>query len=305
MGAEYAIRSGDDLYLGFPTGDLTIRDAIIQQTKVVPGVGAIVVDHDGTLVESRPVVATIYARQAVELYEQAEGVVLDPDSAAYQQVASLGVNAWQATDGQGVTVAVSQMLEAIDAYRAAAASSASEPAPTTQTRTLAQIFSEGVPVEQRAAALADALNAVVKTGRTEAIARTFLELMEELRGSFERLPVAIDALALVLRQHPAGPWSWWELVQRSQTLRDSPQRQGVQLLITAAELRRRGGLPFGGVGRDQLNAPDQSGFGAADCPNTDEFFDHMVSFPFHHGLTDEQIEIMIEAAQETMKTLRG
>jgi perosamine synthetase len=42
------------------------------------------------------------------------------------------------------------------------------------------------------------------------------------------------------------------------------------------------------------------GFGAADCPNTDNFFDSMISFPFHHTLSETQLEQIVEATQQTL-----
>ncbi|MFT5716061.1 MAG: perosamine synthetase [Oleiphilaceae bacterium] len=44
-----------------------------------------------------------------------------------------------------------------------------------------------------------------------------------------------------------------------------------------------------------------AGFGNADCPNTDQFFDNMVSFPFEHQLADAQIDYIIESAISVMK----
>lgn len=40
------------------------------------------------------------------------------------------------------------------------------------------------------------------------------------------------------------------------------------------------------------------GFGLANCPNADEFFDNMVSFPFHHWMSDEDFEYMLKSTQE-------
>lgn len=48
----------------------------------------------------------------------------------------------------------------------------------------------------------------------------------------------------------------------------------------------------------------KAGFGKADCPNTDAYYDDMVSFPFHAWLTEEQIDYMISAARETLGHLR-
>jgi dTDP-4-amino-4,6-dideoxygalactose transaminase len=45
---------------------------------------------------------------------------------------------------------------------------------------------------------------------------------------------------------------------------------------------------------------EKLGFGTANCPNADSFFDNMVSFPFHHLLTNEEIRHISVACQETM-----
>lgn len=45
------------------------------------------------------------------------------------------------------------------------------------------------------------------------------------------------------------------------------------------------------------------GFGDANCPNADEFFDNMISFPFQHWMSDEDFEYMIESTREIMKDL--
>ena len=45
------------------------------------------------------------------------------------------------------------------------------------------------------------------------------------------------------------------------------------------------------------------GFGDAACPNTDDFFDNMISFPFHHMMNDEDFSYMLEATIEVLKEL--
>jgi len=49
----------------------------------------------------------------------------------------------------------------------------------------------------------------------------------------------------------------------------------------------------------------KAGFGKAHCPNTDYFFDNMVSFPFHHGLSDRDFNYMIQSATKTLDRLQG
>ena len=48
----------------------------------------------------------------------------------------------------------------------------------------------------------------------------------------------------------------------------------------------------------------KAGFGAADCPETDRFYDNMVSFPFQNWMTDAQAEKMIAAIRESCLHLR-
>ncbi|MDR3319649.1 MAG: DegT/DnrJ/EryC1/StrS family aminotransferase [Desulfovibrio sp.] len=46
------------------------------------------------------------------------------------------------------------------------------------------------------------------------------------------------------------------------------------------------------------------GFGKANCPNGDAFFDSMVSFPFQHWLNDADLEYMIDATRDVLRSLR-
>jgi len=47
------------------------------------------------------------------------------------------------------------------------------------------------------------------------------------------------------------------------------------------------------------------GFGDADCPNSDDFFDNMVSFPFHEWMSDEDFQYMIDSVKEVLTKLRN
>ncbi|ARJ66552.1 aminotransferase [Magnetospirillum sp. ME-1] len=44
----------------------------------------------------------------------------------------------------------------------------------------------------------------------------------------------------------------------------------------------------------------KAGFGDAQCPETDRFFDSMVSFPFHEWMPEDQFGYMVEATGETL-----
>ncbi|MBT3185124.1 MAG: DegT/DnrJ/EryC1/StrS family aminotransferase [Nitrospina sp.] len=48
-----------------------------------------------------------------------------------------------------------------------------------------------------------------------------------------------------------------------------------------------------------------AGFGDADCPNADNFFDNMVSFPFHHSLLDSDLDYILQSTQDVLKELRA
>jgi len=45
------------------------------------------------------------------------------------------------------------------------------------------------------------------------------------------------------------------------------------------------------------------GFGDANCSNADDFFDNMVSFPFHHMMSDEDFEYMLESTIKVIKKI--
>jgi perosamine synthetase len=47
------------------------------------------------------------------------------------------------------------------------------------------------------------------------------------------------------------------------------------------------------------------GFGKADIPNTDAFFDNMASLPFHHWMPEEDFQYMIQATRECLAELRA
>lgn len=42
------------------------------------------------------------------------------------------------------------------------------------------------------------------------------------------------------------------------------------------------------------------GLGKADCPNADAFYDHMISFPFQHSLSEDEFDHMLEATRAVL-----
>jgi len=47
------------------------------------------------------------------------------------------------------------------------------------------------------------------------------------------------------------------------------------------------------------------GLGDANCPNADDFYDHMVSFPFQHSLTDDALAYMLDSAKKVLAAQRA
>jgi dTDP-4-amino-4,6-dideoxygalactose transaminase len=46
------------------------------------------------------------------------------------------------------------------------------------------------------------------------------------------------------------------------------------------------------------------GFGHAKCPNSDNFFDNMISFPFHHWMSDKDFLYLIDSVKLSLNELR-
>lgn len=47
----------------------------------------------------------------------------------------------------------------------------------------------------------------------------------------------------------------------------------------------------------------KKGFGKAKCPNTDIFFKNMISFPFHHWMTEKNLDYMILSIKKSLEIL--
>ena len=46
------------------------------------------------------------------------------------------------------------------------------------------------------------------------------------------------------------------------------------------------------------------GFGKPECPNTEMFFDNMISFPFHIWMKNKQLDYMISSVKKVLINLR-
>ena len=47
----------------------------------------------------------------------------------------------------------------------------------------------------------------------------------------------------------------------------------------------------------------KAGYGEADCPKTDKFFDSMVSFPFHHLLSNKDYQYMLKSSEAVLNDI--
>jgi dTDP-4-amino-4,6-dideoxygalactose transaminase len=45
------------------------------------------------------------------------------------------------------------------------------------------------------------------------------------------------------------------------------------------------------------------GFGNANVPETDKFYDNMISFPFHHMMTEEEFEYMLISTKQVLQEI--
>jgi dTDP-4-amino-4,6-dideoxygalactose transaminase len=50
---------------------------------------------------------------------------------------------------------------------------------------------------------------------------------------------------------------------------------------------------------------EKMGFGVADCPNANLFFDNMVSFPFQDWMSDDDFNYMVSSTRSALNELRG
>ncbi|MBE0613486.1 MAG: DegT/DnrJ/EryC1/StrS family aminotransferase [Burkholderiales bacterium] len=73
-------------------------------------------------------------------------------------------------------------------------------------------------------------------------------------------------------------------------IRRMAQEHGVQCVVQYYPLNR---YPF----------YQKLGYGVANSPNVDDFFDNMVSFPFQHSLTEGELDYMVGAARTVLKKL--
>ncbi|KQC04377.1 MAG: hypothetical protein APR53_03260 [Methanoculleus sp. SDB] len=139
-----------------------------------------------------------------------------------------------------------------------------------------------------------------------AVGIKLLERIDSLnRDRNERAARFIDALSdfpeLTFQKVPEGHFSSYHLLPASYNSGNSATRDdfigmmaftcGIKLVVQYCPLYR---YPMF----------KKAGFGDAECPVSDRFFDTMVSFPFHHWLPEEDFEYMIQSTIHTLDWLR-
>ena len=78
--------------------------------------------------------------------------------------------------------------------------------------------------------------------------------------------------------------------KRDEIMKGLAYEKGIQCVVQYYPLNR---YPF----------YQKLGFGDANCPNTDRFFDNMISFPFHHWLSDGELEYIIKSSKEVLDAI--
>lgn len=77
---------------------------------------------------------------------------------------------------------------------------------------------------------------------------------------------------------------------RDEFIRRMARNEGIQCVVQYYPLNR---YPF----------YQKLGFGEANCPNADDFFDNMVSFPFHHSISNEELDLVEVAIRKVLREL--
>jgi len=76
--------------------------------------------------------------------------------------------------------------------------------------------------------------------------------------------------------------------RRDKFMKTMAEKEGIQCVVQYCPLHR---YPL----------YRKSGYGEADCPNAETFFDNMVSFPFHHMLSDEEFDTLLDATSRILR----
>ena len=121
--------------------------------------------------------------------------------------------------------------------------------------------------------------------------------MEKRQRALHVIDALADCQELIFHREPTMRHNYHLLVaqvtngNRNSFIRRMANNHKIQCVVQYCPLNR---YPF----------YQKLGFGEAYCPNTDTFFDNMVSFPFHHLLDDKEIDQIIDAIRETIIYLR-
>jgi len=78
---------------------------------------------------------------------------------------------------------------------------------------------------------------------------------------------------------------------RDQFIRKMAYEKGIQCVVQYYPLHR-------------YDYYKKLGFGEAYVPHTDQFFDQMISFPFHHWISDGDLETIVGATRDVLKEIR-
>lgn len=115
-----------------------------------------------------------------------------------------------------------------------------------------------------------------------------LRFIDALSGfpdlEFHRVPTTRHNYHLLAARMSSGP------ARRDLFIRAMHDEKGIKCVVQYLPLNR-------------YDFYRKLGYGKADCPQADAFFDSMVSFPFQHWMADVDLEYMIESAADVLKKL--
>lgn len=128
--------------------------------------------------------------------------------------------------------------------------------------------------------LLDRINEINAQKRARAIA--LIDAVSDFPGlEFHRVPTTRHNYHLLAARMAAGPEA------RDKFMRAMFDQKGIKCVVQYLPLNR-------------YDFYRKLGYGKADCPQADAFFDSMVSFPFQHWLTDAEFDWLVESIRDVM-----
>lgn len=129
------------------------------------------------------------------------------------------------------------------------------------------------------------------------------EINAQRRARAERFQAELAyAHELVFQKVPEGCEHSWHLLAARFNAEESNHTRDELMALLSFKHGVRAVVQYNPLYRYPMFI--KAGFGAANCPQTDRFFDNMISFPFQHWMDDEDFEAMITLVKSAISDLR-